>query len=82
MPKTKAKSLMRLTSYILSIDPDMTVTRFHVFLIAATGKDVLVRDIVKRTGLNQSTIARTLALLSDQAHARAEGGAWASVHEA
>ena len=65
MTKTFTRALSRLTTFILNSDPDMTVTRLHVFLLLAGKKDVLVRDLVKQTGLNQSTIARTLAILSD-----------------
>lgn len=44
----------------------MTFTRLHVFLLLAGKKDVLVRDVVKQTGLNQSTVARTVAQLGDK----------------
>lgn len=57
------KALVRLTTYLLKADPDMTVSRFHIFLHIARSKNVLVRDLVRATGYNQSTISRSLALL-------------------
>ncbi|PCD76769.1 hypothetical protein CLN94_06590 [Pseudothioclava arenosa] len=60
--------MIRVTAYLLNADPDMTVSRLNVFLHIASSKDgdVLVRDLCKKTGLGQSTVARTLAILSDK----------------
>lgn len=44
----------------------MTLSRLSLFLRLAGRRDVLVRDLVKETGMNQSTIARSLALLADR----------------
>ena len=50
----------------MTIDREMTITRLSVFIFIARHPECLVRDIVKATGLNQSTIARIVALLSDK----------------
>lgn len=76
MPK-QSMNLMRCAAYLLKQDPDMTLSRLNVFLNIARGKDVLVRDLVKTTGLGQSTIARTVALLSDKPlRGKREGLQW------
>lgn len=68
---TQVKSLVRLTTHLNNVDPDMTITRLLIFLHVADankkdGDDILVRDLIKRVGLGQSTVARTLAILSDK----------------
>ena len=44
----------------------MPLTRGQVFMIVALDDGCLVRDIVQRTGLNQSSVARSLAFLGDK----------------
>jgi DNA-binding MarR family transcriptional regulator len=61
------KTLQRLSSHIFRLDPDMTISRLLVFvLISRKAEGCLVRELTQATGLNQSTIARILALLSDK----------------
>lgn len=80
MSTLSVKVLIRLTTHILNHDPDMTVSRLQVFLLVVGKKDVLVRDLVKQTGLNQSTIARTLALLSNKPQrGKKEGLGWVRI---
>lgn len=72
---------MQASNYLLKLDPDMTLTRLNIFLQIAKGTDVLVRDLVKTTGLGQSTIARTVALLSDKPmRGKKEGLHWVAAH--
>jgi DNA-binding MarR family transcriptional regulator len=61
-----AKTLSRLTAYLMQVDPDMPISRLRVFLFVAQRSDTLVRDLTKVTGMNQSTVARTLAILGDK----------------
>lgn len=58
--------MTRLTAYLLDLDADMTVSRLNIFLLCIGKENVLVRELCKKTGLGQSTVARTVALLSDK----------------
>ncbi len=66
------RDLLRVTTHILKYDNEIPVTRLQVLLLIARnsrnkdGQGLLVRDIVKHTGLNQSTIARSLGLLGEK----------------
>lgn len=60
------KELTRLTAYLMQFDPDMPISRLRVFLYIAQRKDTLVRDLVKVTGMSQSTMSRTLSILADK----------------
>lgn len=66
---TQKNKLLRVITHLLKYDKEMPFTRIQVLLLVAkdtTGKGVLVRDLRKHTGLNQTTIARALALLGDK----------------
>ena len=77
MAKLNAKTVSRLVSYLMQVDPDMPISRLRVFLYVAQRSDALVRDLVKTTGLNQSTVARTLAILGEKPQrGGAEGLGW------
>lgn len=64
--KTTARKLSMLSAHLLNIDPDMTMSRLYILSVVAQSEDNLVRDIVKRTGLSQPTVARTLSFLGDK----------------
>lgn len=71
------RSFMRALTNLVGYDKDMPLTRVQVLLVIALNDGCLVRDIVDRTGLNQSTIARTLALLGDKpVRGQKEGFRW------
>lgn len=77
MSKQQSLKLLRCTSFLMKIDPDMTLTRLNIFLRVGRGRNVLVRDLKKETGLSQPAIARTLAFLSDKpARGSKEGLDW------
>jgi DNA-binding MarR family transcriptional regulator len=62
-----SKTMLRLSSHIFRLDPDITISRLLVFVLISRKSDgCLVRELTAATGLNQSTIARILALLSDR----------------
>lgn len=56
----------RLLNHLLTCDDDMTVSRLNVFIHAARAEGCTVRHLCTVTGLNQSTVARTLSLLSEK----------------
>lgn len=60
------RSLMRVITHLVRFDKDMPLTRAQVLLVVAMSDGCLVRDITQRTGLNQSTVARSLAFLGDK----------------
>lgn len=66
MTNMTVRSVTRLTSYLLNADPDMTVSKVHLFLLISRGEDVLVRDLVRQTGMAQSTVARIVSALADK----------------
>lgn len=66
MAKLDPRTLSRFASYLMQFDPDMPISRLRVFLFIAQRKDVLVRDLTAATGMKQSTVARTLAILADK----------------
>ena len=71
------RTLKRLTSYILREDPDMPVSRLNVFLLVASKDYVLVSELVRQSGLNQSSVARALSVLGDKpARKRGDGLRW------
>jgi DNA-binding MarR family transcriptional regulator len=75
-----AQTLSRLTTYLMRVEPDMTIGKLHVFLFVAQRKDVLVRELVRATGLSQSAISRILAALGDKPHrGKREGLRWVTV---
>lgn len=59
--------LMRAVSYLSSLDDEMSLTKLRVLLLIAQNRDeyTLARDLVRSTGLQQSTIARVLASLGE-----------------
>ena len=57
---------MRVFTHLVKLDKDMPLTRGQVLMIVAMEDGCLVRDIVQRTGLNQSSVARSLAFLGDK----------------
>lgn len=68
-----------VANYLIAHDREMPLNRLVVLLLVskAPKEGALVRDIVKQTGLNQSTIARTLALLGDKPiRGKASGLKW------
>lgn len=64
MPDTRA--LLRVMTRLVQYDKDMPLTRAQVLLIIALKDGCLVKEITDRTGLNQSTVARSIALLADK----------------
>lgn len=72
MAKTSSTSairgLMRMLTYMMTHDKEMPISRLQMLLIISTkGKEgCLVRDLVKATGMNQSTVARSLSHLSSK----------------
>lgn len=60
------RQLNRVITHLSQHDKDMPLTRASVLLVVALNRDCLVRDITTRTGLNQSTVARSLAFLGDK----------------
>lgn len=58
-------ALLRLINHVLRYDGEMTLTRLQIFMVVADNDGCLVRDIVLRTGLHQSTVARQLAILGE-----------------
>lgn len=58
--------LTRATGYLLTLDPDLTVSRLQILLVVAQGQDVLTRDISRKTGLAISSITRSLGQLGDK----------------
>jgi DNA-binding MarR family transcriptional regulator len=63
MKSSSRRNLLRVLTHIAQRDKDMTITRAQVLLIVALNPECLVRDITRRTGLNQSTVSRSLAFL-------------------
>lgn len=63
---SKMQSLLRVATRLTDLDKDMPLTRLQVLLIVAMIPGCTVKEIVRRTGLNQSTVSRSLALLSDR----------------
>ncbi len=62
-------TLLRSATHVLAQDPRLTMRSLQLFLLVAQrqGKNgVLVADLVKATGLNQSSIARALSFMSEQ----------------
>ena len=62
----KMQALLRVATRLTDLDKDMPLTRLQVLLIVAMRPGCTVKEIVRRTGLNQSTVLRSLALLSDR----------------
>lgn len=60
------RSLNKAITHLSQHDKEMPLTRASVLMVVALNPDCLVRDITKRTGLNQSTVARSLAFLGDK----------------
>lgn len=62
------KTLLRVVTHLRRNDKEMPMSRLQVLLqIAQAGPDgALVRDLIKATGMNQSTVARTIAHLEDK----------------
>lgn len=66
MSTRNTRNLNRVIVHLFQHDKEMPLTRASVLLYVANNPDCLVRDITKRTGLNQSTVARSLAFLGDK----------------
>lgn len=69
MPSNTLGNIVRFSTHLLKHDKEMTMQRLTILALIArdtTGKGVLVRDLVQRTGLNQSSVARNLALLGER----------------
>jgi len=80
MKPREHRNLLRVLTHLAQHDKDMTITRAQVLLIVALKPDCLVRDITRRTGLNQSTVARSLAFLGAKPTRGAkEGLQWVSM---
>lgn len=83
----QVKSLVRLTTHLHNIDPEMTVSRLMIFLHVAAAnegqpKDILVRDLIKRVGVGQSTVARTLSILADKPQrGKKDGLRWVETYD-
>ncbi|MGH0000120.1 hypothetical protein ACQU0X_08570 [Pseudovibrio ascidiaceicola] len=60
------RHLRRLMTLMKGYDSDMTATRLHIFALVAGKENVLVRDVIRQTGLKQSTVARNLSMLADK----------------
>lgn len=74
---SQTQTLLRLATFIATHDPEMPMTRLQIFLLIASRRHCLVRDLTKLTGLNQSTVARSLASLgSKPSRSRQEGLNW------
>lgn len=73
----KVQALLRVATRLTDLDKDMPLTRLQVLLIVAMRPGCTVKEIVRRTGLNQSTVSRSLALLSDRpVRGQKEGFGW------
>lgn len=66
MSASHMRKLNRVIMHLFNHDKDMPLTRASVLLIVASKPDCLVKDITTRTGLNQSTVARSLAFLGEK----------------
>jgi DNA-binding MarR family transcriptional regulator len=60
--------LLRIATHLTKYDREMSMSKLQIFLLVAQkGKEgALVRDLIKHTGLNQSSVARTLAHLGEK----------------
>lgn len=77
----KPSTMLKAVAYLASQDPEMPMTRLQIFLFIAQRKQCLVRDLTKLTGLNQSTVARSLAALgSKPSRSRPEGLKWVETY--
>ena len=65
MAQITPRTLSRVARYLLSADPMMQVSYLLIFADIAQREDVLVRDLVKRTAMSQSAIARAVGILGD-----------------
>lgn len=74
MSVTSTRFLARVAAHFLRIDPEMTVSRAHIFLLVHQKGECTVRDLCTSTGLNQSTVARQIALLHDKPHRGVKAG--------
>lgn len=59
-------TLGRVVSHLSAYDGEMNLHRVTVFLTVARKDGCLVKDLVKVTGLNQSSVARLLAVLGEK----------------
>jgi DNA-binding MarR family transcriptional regulator len=60
--------LMRVCTHLSKYDREMSIAKLQIFLqVAKKGKEgALVKDLMRVTGLNQSSVARTLAHLGEK----------------
>ncbi len=80
MKSNAPRNLLRVLTLLAQHDKDMPLTRASVFLVVAINPDCLVRDITKRTGLSQSTVARSLAFLGEKpARGEKDGLRWVAM---
>jgi DNA-binding MarR family transcriptional regulator len=63
-----ALNLLKLANHLLKYDRELTLGRIQLFLLIAQSGDegILVRELIQKTGLAQSTVARALAFLSEK----------------
>lgn len=68
MLNTQLRGLLRVATHMKKYDSEMTMSRVQVLLLIAGANEdgALVRDLTKRTGLNQSTVARILSHLGEK----------------
>lgn len=71
---THLRGLNRVITHLSQHDKEMPLTRASVLMVVALNPNCLVRDITQRTGLNQSTVARSLAFLGDKPSRGAKEG--------
>ncbi len=68
------KNLQRTCALLITHDKEMTLSRALFYLTIAKNDGCAVRDIVNRTGFDQSTVSRQLALLGDKPSRGAKEG--------
>lgn len=64
---SEINTLLRVVTHLRRTDKEMPMSRLQVLLLVAKAGEegALVRDIVKASGIVQSTVARSLAHLED-----------------
>jgi DNA-binding MarR family transcriptional regulator len=83
MSKISANKLLRVASHLKLYDAEMSMTRLQVLLcVYMAGREgALVKQIVKSTGHNQSTIARTLSNMGKKPlRGQKDGLEWVETH--
>lgn len=67
-------TLLRVVNHALKTDSEMTLSRLKIFLLIARHDGVLVKELMTQTGLQQSTIARQLSILTGSRSTRGGSG--------